>query len=430
MTGMPDKRQEALRRFDSKLEGRLLTYLNSCVHCGLCGESCHYYLTRPDERYLPARKVDLVAGIYRRYHTLAGRLVPRLTGARDFDEATMHEMTDLLFGACTMCGRCSMHCSIGIDIAFLVRTGRAMLADMGLVPRELQSTVDAALRTGNNMAIPRDELVDTLTWLEEDLRMEVNDPQAVIPLDRKGRHIVYTLNPREPKFFPLSISAMAKIFYAAKEDWTLSTTSYDVTNYAYYSGDDEAAADITNHLYNEMMVLEGEKIVLAECGHGYRSFRWEGPEWIKKPYPFQVVTCLELMAGYIRQGRVKLDPSLNKVPVTLHDPCNLVRLGGIVEEPRFILRHAVENFIEMIPNRLDNYCCGGGGGQLSMSDYNERRLTAGRLKADQIRRTGARIVVAPCHNCIDQLIQLNQEYKLGVEIKTVGEVMADAIVLG
>jgi Fe-S oxidoreductase len=424
-----DKQQEALRRFDGKLEGRLLTYLNSCVHCGLCGQSCHYYLTMPEERYLPAKKVDIVAGIYRRYHTLAGRLVPGLTGARDFDDATIREMTDLLFGACTMCGRCSSHCSIGIDIPFLVRTGRSMLADMGMVPKELQSTVDAALRSGNNMAIPRDEFVETLKWLEDDLRMEVRDPNAAIPLDQKGKHIVYTLNPREPKFFPLSISAMARIFYAAKEDWTLSTTSYDVTNYAYYSGDDVAAADITRHLYDEMTALEGDQIVLAECGHGYRSFRWEGPEWIEKPYPFKAVTCIELMADYIREGRIKLDRTLNKVPVTLHDPCNLVRLGGIIEEPRYILRHAVENFVEMTPNRLDNYCCGGGGGQLSMSDFNERRMQAGKLKADQIRRTGAGIVVAPCHNCIDQLMQLNQQYKLGVEIKTVGEVVADALVL-
>ena len=124
---------------------------------------------------------------------------------------------------------------------------------------------------------------------------------------------------------------------------------------------------------------------------------------------------------------IKLDPSKNKDIVTLHDPCNLVRAGGIVEEQRFILNRAVENFVEMIPNRTNNYCCGGG--QLSMSEYNDRRILSGKIKAEQIRKTGAKIVATPCHNCIDQLMEINNVYKLGVEIKTIGEIAADALVI-
>jgi hypothetical protein len=63
-----------------------------------------------------------------------------------------------------------------------------------------------------------------------------------------------------------------------------------------------------------------------------------------------------------------------------------------------------------------------------MSRYRQKRLQSGGVKAEQIRRTGARLVVAPCHNCIDQLMELNREYKLGVVIKTVAEVVADALV--
>lgn len=421
--------RKALERFNKNLNGRLLTHLNSCVRCGLCGESCHYYLTTNDDRFIPGRKADLISGIYRRYHTMAGKIIPGMVGARNLDRETIDEMVDILFGACTMCGRCSLHCSVGVDIPFLVRNARTMLVEMGLVPEGLQSTVDAAVNTGNNMAIPREEFIDTLQWLEEDLRMETGDENASIPLDAKGKRVFYTLNPREPKFFPLSISAMAKIYYAAREEWTISTNMYDVTNYAYYSGDDDSARELTQRLYQEMEKLGSEILVLAECGHGSRAIRWEGPEWIEKPYPFQVITVIELIAGYIRSGRISLDRSKNQEPVTLHDPCNLVRTGGIIEEQRFILREAVENFIEMIPNRLDNYCCGGGGGQLAMSEFNERRLTSGMIKAEQIRKTGTKIVTTPCHNCIDQLMGLNNEYKLGIEIKTIGEIVADALVL-
>jgi Fe-S oxidoreductase len=64
-----------------------------------------------------------------------------------------------------------------------------------------------------------------------------------------------------------------------------------------------------------------------------------------------------------------------------------------------------------------------------MSEYNERRMKIGRLKADQIRNTGAQIVVTPCHNCVDQLSQLNSFYKLNVQIKTLAEIVADALII-
>jgi Fe-S oxidoreductase len=424
-----DQKKKGLEVFESNGDSRLLTQLNSCVHCGLCAESCIYYLAYQDARYIPAKKVDLVSSIYRRYHTLTGKTIPWLTGARDLDDETIREMTDLLYGACTLCGRCTMHCSIGVDIGYLVQTGRAMLANMGYVPEALQSTVDSALRSGNNMSIPTEELVDTLKWLEEDLRMEVNDENARIPLDEPGKKILYTLNPREPKFFPLSISAMAKIFYAAGESWTLSTEMYDVTNYAYFSGNIEEASVIAQRMYDEMERLGAGRCVMAECGHGYRAFRWEAPNYLKKSFPFEVLSCGELLAEYIREGRIRVDPGKIKSKVTLHDPCNLVRTGGVSEAQRYILKHCVSDFVEMTPHGVDNLCCGGGGGQLAMSEYNERRMKITELKAGQIKNTGAAIVCTPCHNCVDQLTQTNAAYKLGVKIMTVAEIVAEALVL-
>ncbi|MCU0289787.1 MAG: (Fe-S)-binding protein, partial [Acidobacteria bacterium] len=96
---------------------------------------------------------------------------------------------------------------------------------------------------------------------------------------------------------------------------------------------------------------------------------------------------------------------------------------------RFILKNAVTNFVEMVPNRQKNFCCGGGGGQLAMTQFSARRLAAGKVKADQILQTGAKVVATPCHNCIDQLMELNKHYQLNVKIKTVCEIAADALVL-
>ena len=420
---------KALKVLKMPADSKLVTHLNACVHCGLCATSCMYFIALQNDKYIPARKVELVASLYRRYCTLTGKIVPELVNARELDEQLAEEMIDILFGACTMCGRCVKHCSIGVDIAYVVRVGRQMLAAMDLVPATLQATVDAALTTGNNMAIPTEEFVDTIQWMEEELMDEMDDKNARIPLDEKDKHFLYTLNPREPKFFPLSISAMAKIFYAAKESWTLSTKMYDVTNYGLFSGNNEDAAVIAQHLYDEVKRLNANTLVLGECGHGSRATRWEGPNYLGMEYDFDIITVVELINDYIRSSRIKLDKSLIKERVTLHDPCNLSRNGGLESELRFAVKSAVSDFAEMTPHGLDNFCCGGGGGQLAMSEYNDRRIKIGEIKAEQIRKTGASIVVTPCHNCIDQLTQINHTYKLNVKIKSIAEIVADALVI-
>lgn len=411
-------------RPDTKLE----SYLSACVHCGLCAKSCMYYKTMHEDKFIPARKVELVASLYRYYCTTIGRILPFLVNARPLDDKMAADMIDSLFGACTMCGRCVKHCSVGVDIAYVVHFGRRMLSAMDLVPQSLQSTVDAALETGNNMAIPTEDFVDTIKWMEEDLQDECG-PKATIPLDETDKNILYTLNPREAKFFPLSIAAAAKIFYAAKESWTLSTHMYDVTNYGLFSGNNEHAACIAKRLHDEVILKRCNELVLGECGHGSRANRWEAPNYLNQSFEYNTITMVELINNYIRTRRIYLDKSLNNELVTLHDPCNLVRNGGLLNELRFAVKSSANHFVEMTPHGMDNFCCGGGGGQLAMSEYNERRLKIGEIKAEQIRKTGAKIVVTPCHNCVDQLSQLNQVYKLNIKIKTIAELVADALVI-
>ncbi len=416
--------------FRSKIDHGLAAALNSCVHCGLCAESCHYYLATGNPGMQPALKVKLLQSVYRWHLTATGKALSSLTGAHELDQAMIQEWIDALFGSCSMCGRCTLNCTVGLPISRLVRAGRSALVSMNLVPSELQSTVDTAVDKGNNMGIVREDWLETAQWIEEELQQEVGDPKARIPIDQADVRLLYTVNPREIKFFPLSLLATAKILHAAGESWTFSSDYYDVTNYGLFSGDDSAAALISGRLHETMGRLRAGMLVLGECGHGYNANHWEAPEWLAITPEYPSRSIVRIIAGFLRQGRIKLDPARNQKRVTLHDPCNLVRLGGVIEDQRFILRQAAADFVEMYPNREKSFCCGGGGGQLSMTTYAKRRLEAGKIKAEQIAKTGAKVVVAPCHNCIDQLSELNKEYKLGVEVKTLSEVVADALVLG
>jgi Fe-S oxidoreductase len=414
--------------FAGKVDATMAASLNACVHCGLCADSCHYFLATGDPTMQPAYKVALVQAVYKKYHTTSGKLLPGLTGARAFDTNLVREWIDTLYGSCSMCSRCTVNCTVGLHIPRIVRAGRTTLASMGLVPPELQSTVDAAVNTGNNMGIPKAEWLETAEWLDDELKNELGQGLSYLPIDKEESEMLYAVNPREVKFFPLSLMAAARIFRAAGESWTFSSDYFDVTNYGLFSGDDDAARLISGRLAESMQRLKCRTLVLGECGHGYAANRWEAPEWHGQTPPFGIKSIVELMADYIRTGRIKLDPSKFTKRVTMHDPCNMVRMGGIIEEQRFVLSRAVSDFVEMYPNRENNFCCGGGGGQLSMTRYARRRLDAGRIKADQISATGAKVVVAPCHNCIDQLSEINKEYKLGVEVKTLAEIVAEVLV--
>ncbi|MBI1751642.1 MAG: (Fe-S)-binding protein [Acidobacteria bacterium] len=419
-----------LEVFRGGLKEAEASYLNACVRCGLCAGGCHYHRTEPELENVPGRKLDHIASVFKAHFTTMGRLAPGLVGAKRFDRDMARAWVDAVFGRCTLCGRCSMNCTIGIPLPALFRAARRALGAMGLVPEDLQATVENSLQHGNNMAIEREEWVETVEWMEEELQADTGDPEARIPLDKQGARCLFTVNPREAKFFPLSLQASAKVFWAAGEDWTLASDGgWDLTNYALFTCEDDQAAAIVKNLTDAMTRLGCQVLVIGECGHGYQSARWMGPEWLKQRFPFPVVSILELMDGYLNEGRIHVDSARNQEPVTLHDPCNLVRHGGISEPQRRVLRRAVANLVEMAPHGVENYCCGGGGGQLAMSRYRNRRLAAGKKKADQIRATGAKVVAAPCHNCIDQLSELNKEYQLKVQIKTVAELVAAALIV-
>ena len=65
---------------------------------------------------------------------------------------------------------------------------------------------------------------------------------------------------------------------------------------------------------------------------------------------------------------------------------------------------------------------------LSMSEFSKRRIAAASVKAEQIEATKAEVVATSCHNCLDQLADVDRKYKLGAPAKNLCELVADAII--
>jgi Fe-S oxidoreductase len=426
---MTDTRMKAaLDLLDSRLSLPLATYLEACTHCVVCADSCHLFHIDHDPIHMPCYKAEMLRRVYRRYYTFPGRYLPWLVGARDLTEAELDRWVDSVY-QCTMCRRCSIACPIGIDNALIVRTSRTILSALGKAPPLLEEHARNAYELGSPLKVTREQFLERLEWFEEELQDELDDDDFEIPIDRQGAEYLFVPASLELMKFPHTIMAVLKIFHAAQVDYTLSSERYDVTNYGVFNGDDEITRTIARRDIETAERLGIRTFVVSECGHAYRALRWEAPNWLGRPLPFTVKNIVELIQEWIGAGRLRVAAENNPEPVTYHDPCNMGRNSGVFEEPRTVIRSAAEDFREMTPNRENNWCCGGGGGMLSMPEYDQARLASGAKKAEQVRQTGARVIATACANCQMQLGQVMEHYGLEVKVESVSDLVARALVL-
>ncbi len=420
-----------LERMGQKLNRQMVGSLLACVHCGLCTESCHYVLANPgDPTYAPAYKADKIRKLFKRHFDWTGRVFPWWVKAGSvWTDEELEELKDTVFGKCTNCRRCSLNCPMGVDLATFNRMARGLLVSVGIMPEGVAVVSKDQWEIGNQMGVLKEDYLETLEWMADELQDELDDPGAVIPIDQTDCEIVYSINPREVKYDPRTIADAAKIFHLAGEKWTMPSEGWDMTNFGLFSGDDDLGGSVAQRLYEKVVELRGKRLVMSECGHGYRSTRCEGPNWAKFDVPFEMESSVITMLRYIKEGRIKVDKTRNTEPVTFHDSCNNARSCGLFEEPRELLDLVVTDFREMYPNRLENYCCTGGGGAMSMSEYTPRRLKSGIIKANQLKATGAKVVVTSCHNCVDGLTDVIRHYKLDMKVTQLVNLVANAVVV-
>lgn len=425
------KVKKVIERMGKKLNRQVVGSLVACVHCGMCTESCHYVLANPDDpTFAPAYKADQIRKIFKRHFDWTGRIFPWWVKAQDlYTDEELEKLKDIVFGKCTNCRRCSINCPMGVDFATLNRMARGLLVSVGVMPEGVAVVSKDQWEIGNQMGVLKEDYLETLEWLSDEVENEMGDPAARIPIDKMDANVVYAINPREVKYDPRTISDAARVFYLAGENWTMASEGWDMTNFGLFSGDDELGGTVVRRLFEKVIELRGKKLVLSECGHGYRATRCEGPNWAGMDAPFEIESSVLTMLRYIKEGRIKVDRNKNDLPVTFHDSCNNARSCGFFEEPRELLNLVVTDFREMYPNRAENYCCSGGGGAMSMSEYTPLRLKAAKVKADQLQATEAQTVVTTCHNCVDALTDLIRHYKLGMKVTQLVNLVSNAVVV-
>jgi len=412
----PEKIQKVVKHVITKeTAARLQAYVETCVRCGLCAEACHTCISRDgDPAYSPVGKVK---------NTLWELIKQDGLVAPD----TLRSMARIVFTECNVCRRCSMYCPFGIDIAYLLLTVRRICSLLGVVPQYLQDTTNSHSATQNQMWVQQDEWIDTLQWQEEEARDEIKT--ARIPLDKEGAEIMYSVIAPEPKILAQLLGNMAQIFTVAGADWTMpASDGWDNSNMAMYSGDFEVMSRVEKLHWETAARLKVKKVVMGECGHAFRGAVYDGPRWLGWKFPpIPMVHAVEYYYDIITSGKIKIREKF-KEPITLQDPCNIVRGRGLGDKLRYVMNALCEDFRDVTPNHEHNYCCMAGGGTINCGPpWKNSRMESNRVKAEQFERTGAEYVCTPCHNCHSGIEDIIGYYKLGMHVKFISEIMVQVM---
>lgn len=424
---------------------QLTLSLEHCTGCQTCIDACPIYLSsgRADV-YRPTYRSEVFRRLVHKYTRPGGKFLAQVAGEDvELNARTIGRLLELAY-RCTLCRRCAQTCPMGVDNGLIAHEIRKLFSmELGIAPRDIHEKGSMLqLRTGSSTGMSPAAVKDNIEFLDAEAS-ESAGFRVETPWDKEGADVLLVHNAGEILAWPENPIAFAIIMTAAGINWTMSSelTGYDAVNYGVWY-DDVQFARVAMRQAEVARKLKVKKIVLGECGHSHKALMVVADRLLTGDLNIPRESALVLLRDIVLSGCLKLDPSRNDFPVSLHDPCNIVRLMGIVEPQRQILRRICPQFREMSPHGVDNYCCGGGSGFAIMSPYNfeDWRLSiSGRMKFRQVLDVFADVpgpeikkyLCAPCSNCKGQFRDLFRYYgvwdKSGILYGGLAELIVNAM---
>lgn len=394
--------------------------LEACIGCKNCGEACAWYLTTGDEKLHPTHKTDFIRKIYKRYMTLEGKI----KGALGLMETpTVKDLRENMeyFWKCTACGRCTLACPQGLSTRRIVRLARAAYSDAGLSEENptIKSIVENTRNLRHSFGLTREQVFGRVgLFLYTD--------GTELPVEVKGAEYLFVCPAAGNTKIPDYGIKLPKILNAAGVSYTVSPRVIDTGT--------EIDHIVVHHELSKQMLLEWEaeaerlgvqKVLVVECGCDVRTLYVEATETLGRPFKFPIVSVDSLMLELIKSGKLPVEKIKQKI--TMHDPCYVTRLAGMGEMERELLRSVAENFVEMTPNREYNYCCNAGSGPMRLPENTELRRKVSKIKAEQIKNTGAELVTTPCAVCMLSIEDTCKVYGLAPESKRMSLMMFEVV---
>ena len=407
---------KAMWNFLKNFNTQTASYLDGCLHCGMCADACHFHVRTDDPQYTPIWKIELFKRTYKR-NVGPFAFFYRLLGLkRKVTIEDLEEWQHLIYDSCTVCGRCSLVCPMGIDIAGLVSMARHGMFKAGLIPHELHEVAKKASETGSPLGITPDKFEERVEWMADEHDVD-------IPMDVEQADVLAVMSSIEIQKSPQSIAATAKILTAAGESWTFRKDGFEATNFGLLSGNPDWQKAASMKLIDAAIKIGAKTLVLPECGHAYMALRWMGANMYGKPLPFKVLHISEYLADALNTGKIKVK-KVDK-SVTYHDPCQVSRRGGATQAARDVIRHLGVDFREMEYGGEYNWCCGGGGGVVTITRADPLRHRVFKLKMDQVESTEADELLSSCANCRQSFDDSQQHFGWDYTMGSLMEMVAE-----
>jgi len=303
--------------------------------------------------------------------------------------ADLEEVQELVYDSCSECGRCTMVCPMGIDIASLVHHQRSALVAAELVPPEL-----AALRLEQKT---RGTVFGSSPAALRRMCETIRDQCGVdIPLDKERAEIMVLSSAVDLVANGNGLLATARVMNHIGADWTICSDGFESANFGLLSGDMDLWKKQVDPIVAAARRIGAKTLVIAECGHAYPALRWN-PMLPGEELPFEMMYMSEFLGKQVKTGKLRLRPLHGKV--TYHDPCKTGRRGGAFDEPRAVLRALRADFVELPANKEYNWCCGGGAGIFLLERATRLREESFKIKLRQVDETGAEMVIVSCASC-------------------------------
>lgn len=439
--------KERLEKFRS-----LKIFMDCCVRCGACADKCHFFLGTGDPKNMPVLRAELLRSVYRNDFTLGGKLLGKLAGGREMTVGVLKEWFMYSY-QCTECRRCSVFCPYGIDTAEVTMMLRELLHLVGVGINWVLEPVSNSNRTGNHMGLQPHTFKDNVDFLADDIE-NLTGVRINPPFNRKGAEVLFITPSADVFAEPGLYTAMGYLllFEHIGLDYTWSTYASEGGNFGLFTSN-ETMKKLNGKMYAEAKRLGVKFIIGGECGHMWRVVHqymntMNGPadflEVPKSPITgttfhntasTKMVHISEFTADLIRHGKLKLDKSRNShVKATFHDSCNPARAMGLIEEPRYILDHIVDDWVEMPENtiREQTFCCGSGTG-LNTDEIMELRMRSGLPRANAVKHVVDKhgVNMLSCVCAIDRatLTSLMNYWIPGCDVCGISELVGNALVM-
>ncbi len=412
-----DHFERGYQAFKEQIDAPIAAYLSSCVHCGMCADACLFFTETNDPKYTPIYKLEPLRKVWEQEYTLWGRLKAFFRISKKLTDHDLAEWRELIYDSCTLCGRCSLVCPVGNDLVYMIRKAREGMVAAGHAPIGLIEASKRAVTTGGPMGVRLPALKAQIKRIESNTGLKV-------PIDQLGAQYMVVLSSMEIINFPEYLEAITKIMQQADKTWTISSEAFEATNSGIQIGSSDIARQLVSRLVNAAKKLQVKTIISPECGHAYTAIRWEGPNLMGQPFTFQVQHILEVLEEFYQQGLLKIE-GFEPARLTFHDPCQLVRRGGVIQQPHNLLKRVANHFVDMEDGGQMNWCCGGGGGVSAIEEAEELRIKVFKRKKAQLDALEVDQLVTACANCRIILEEGLEAYEKEMPVVGLTEMIAE-----